>query len=364
MKILIAEDDVNSRVFLERALLSQGYTVESAANGVEALEKAYLSPPDLIISDIMMPGMDGFELCRKVKTDERLHNVSFVFYTATYIEDKDEKLGMALGASRFLIKPMEPTEFFRNINEVIEEQQVGNIPLPDQLPAKITELDRMQVEVYARKLDKKVRELEKERAALRRSKVQLEQKMTDLEREITERKKTEEALRESQIKYVDLFENANDMIFTMDLDCTITSANHMTCNSLGYECEEIIGRNLRTLLTEEGFRFVCDQMQSALGERAAVTALQPYVVEVITKSGDRLVIEVKTRFIGADDRITGVHGIARDVTERKKMEKELKKRVKDLEDFYDMAIGRELKMIELKNEIKELKEELSKYKKQ
>ena len=134
MKILIVEDDVNSRVFLERALLSQGYTVESAANGVQALEKAILSPPDLIISDIMMPEMDGFELCRRVKTDERLHTIPFVFYTATYIEDKDEKLAMALGASRFLIKPMEPEEFFRTISEVIEEHRAGHLPVPDHLP--------------------------------------------------------------------------------------------------------------------------------------------------------------------------------------------------------------------------------------
>ena len=117
----------------------------------------------------MMPEMDGFELCRKVKTDERLHKIPFVFYTATYIDQKDEKLAMALGASRFLIKPMEPEKFFKTISEVIEEHRAGHLSVPDQLPAKMTELDRMQVEVYARKLDKKVRELEKERDAIRRA---------------------------------------------------------------------------------------------------------------------------------------------------------------------------------------------------
>ncbi len=102
MKILIVEDDVNSRVFLERALLSQGYTVESAANGVQALEKAVLSPPDLIISDIMMPEMDGFELCRRVKTDERLHTIPFVFYTATYIEERMKSWRWRSGRRVFL----------------------------------------------------------------------------------------------------------------------------------------------------------------------------------------------------------------------------------------------------------------------
>jgi len=180
MKILIVEDDVSSRVFLERALLSQGYTVESAANGVQALEKAVLSPPDLIISDIMMSEMDGFELCRRVKTDERLRTIPFVFYTATYIDQKDEKLAMAIGASSFLIKPMETKEFFSTISGVIEEHRAGHLPVPDQLPAEMPELDRMQVEVLARKLDKKVRELEKEREELRRAEIEREKLLQDL----------------------------------------------------------------------------------------------------------------------------------------------------------------------------------------
>ena len=62
MKILIAEDDENSRVYLERALTSQKYIVESAGNGAQAFEKALLSPPDMVISDILMPEMNGFDL--------------------------------------------------------------------------------------------------------------------------------------------------------------------------------------------------------------------------------------------------------------------------------------------------------------
>jgi CheY-like chemotaxis protein len=101
MKVLIVEDDEDSRVFLERALRGHHYSVESAGNGVEALGKAYEWHPDLIISDILMPGMNGFELCRRVKTDEKLRNIPFIFYTATFVDQNDEKLAMALGASRF-----------------------------------------------------------------------------------------------------------------------------------------------------------------------------------------------------------------------------------------------------------------------
>ena len=159
MKILIVEDDANSRTYLERALKTQGYSVESAANGVAGLEQAEQAPPDLIISDILMPEMDGFELCRRVKTDEQLHSIPFIFYSATYVEPKDEKLAMALGASRFLIKPMELDDFFRAIKAVIDEHQGRRLQVPLQPLAETEELDRMQLEALARKLDKKVRNL-------------------------------------------------------------------------------------------------------------------------------------------------------------------------------------------------------------
>lgn len=169
MKILIIEDDADSRDYLERALKSQGYSVESAANGVAALEQAEQSPPDLIISDIMMPEMDGFELCRRVKTDGQLHGIPFVFYSATYVEPKDERLAMALGASRFLIKPMELDDLLRAIEAVIDEYRERSLEVPLQPLAEMEDLDRMQLEALARKLDKKLCELEKEREALRRS---------------------------------------------------------------------------------------------------------------------------------------------------------------------------------------------------
>jgi len=169
MKILVVEDDVDSRIFLDRALRSDGYVVETATNGLQALEKAAHSPPDMIISDIMMPGMDGFELCRKVKEDERLKDIPFLFYSATYIDRKDENLAMSLGASRFLVKPIEPDAFMKIVREVIKECRAGDIPQPDEPVLDIEKIDRLQVEVYARKLEKKVGELNKERAAIRKT---------------------------------------------------------------------------------------------------------------------------------------------------------------------------------------------------
>ncbi|MCQ4574236.1 MAG: EAL domain-containing protein [Candidatus Brocadiales bacterium] len=166
MKILIVEDDEDSRVLLETAFEAQGYTVESAANGKQALEMARRSRPDLIISDILMPEMDGFALCQAVKDDEQLRTTPFVFHTASYVGSQDEELAIKLGASRFIVKTGETEELLKAVKEVFKEYKEGRLEVP-VIPAEAREeLERMHKEALIRQLDKKVQELEKERDAL------------------------------------------------------------------------------------------------------------------------------------------------------------------------------------------------------
>ena len=80
MKIPVAEDQPDSRIYLERFLRSSGYEVESAENGRVAWDKARCVPPDLVVSDILMPEVDGFALCRQWKSDETLREIPFIFY--------------------------------------------------------------------------------------------------------------------------------------------------------------------------------------------------------------------------------------------------------------------------------------------
>src|SRR5687768_9043101 len=127
MRILSVDDKVENVYLLESMLHGFGYEVVSAHNGIEALQKLREGGIDLIITDILMPQMDGFELCHQVKHHPTFRDIPFIFYTATYTERKDEELGLRLGASRFIIKPVEPERFLAIIKEVTREVDSGEL---------------------------------------------------------------------------------------------------------------------------------------------------------------------------------------------------------------------------------------------
>jgi len=132
MKILIIDDDRDSRLILRKNLEDAGHQVEEAIHGVDALFKARASRPELIVSDILMPVMDGYKLCFEVKHDKELNKIPFVFYTATYTDIEDEQLAIGLGASRYILKPMATEDFLQIVTEVVKEAQDAQLPVPDE----------------------------------------------------------------------------------------------------------------------------------------------------------------------------------------------------------------------------------------
>lgn len=175
--ILIVDDNEQNLYLLEALLGGNGHEVVSAVNGSKALEIAVSNPPDLIISDILMPVMDGFSLCREWQMDKRLKSVPFIFYTATYTDPKDEQLALSLGAVRFIVKPEEPARFMEIIQGVLDNFTSSILPSPDSAS--------MQEEVYLKEYNERLIS-------------KLEQKMLALEKETAERKVTEKQLRHAQ----------------------------------------------------------------------------------------------------------------------------------------------------------------------
>ena len=169
MRILIVDDMEENLYFLETLLKGSGYKVVAAKDGVEALEKLKKEPIDIIISDILMPQMDGFQLCRECKKDDNLKKIPFIFYTATYIDKKDEEFALSLGAEKFIVKPQEPEAFLKILEEVIEEYKKGLLVAPKE-PIEEEEIYLAEYNKrLIKKFEKKVLDLEKSEKRLRKT---------------------------------------------------------------------------------------------------------------------------------------------------------------------------------------------------
>jgi len=122
-RILIVDDNQKNLYLLEAILKGNGYEVIAATNGAEALAAAKDDPPDAVITDILMPVMDGFELCRRWKADEQLNGIPVIFYTATYTDQKDQEFAQKIGVDRFIIKPQKPEVLASEIKRILDERQ-------------------------------------------------------------------------------------------------------------------------------------------------------------------------------------------------------------------------------------------------
>lgn len=124
MNILVVDDNTEARKLLAELLAQSGFNVVEAENGKSALEILRAKKDfALIISDILMPVMDGFKFCYEVKSDPELSSIPFVFFTGSYISNEDRIFGVKLGADDFIIKPIQFDEFLRRINNVIRKDK-------------------------------------------------------------------------------------------------------------------------------------------------------------------------------------------------------------------------------------------------
>ena len=172
MNILVVDDKAENQYFLDALLRGNGFRVESASNGAEALKLLENSVFDLIISDILMPVMDGFQLCREIRANDKLRSIPIIIYTATYTAPQDEKLALQIGADSFILKPCEPDVFMETVKELLNTKKSGK--------DNITHTNNEEKEIlnlYNERLVKK-----------------LEEKMLQGEKEIEARKKAEKSL--------------------------------------------------------------------------------------------------------------------------------------------------------------------------
>jgi PAS domain S-box-containing protein len=330
MKVLIVDDKSENLYLLESILKGSGYITVSANNGAEALNLARKDIPDLIITDILMPVMDGFTLCREFKKDEKLCNVPFIFYTATYSDPRDEEFALKLGADRFILKPQDPEEFIAIVKELLKEGKKKNIKKTEAPSIPETVILKEYSEVLVRKLEDKMLKLEQSEKEIRKNN-------SLLLKEIEERKRTEELLRKSEERFKQVSENAKEMIWEVDHNGIYIYVSPVIKEILGYEVEEIVGiKHFYDFFDPE---IKEDLKQTTLGAFANKASFKDFVNCNIHKDGRKVFLSTSgIPILDKEANLIGYRGVDVDITERKLMENELRESEARLNEAMQIAM--------------------------
>ncbi len=326
MNILIVDDMPENILVLHAILEGAGYRVFTARNGMEALEKLQKETIHIIISDVLMPVMDGFELCRECKKNPAWRDIPFVFYTATYTGKKDEEFALSLGAEAYIIKPQAPEIFLKLIADILKQPKPSNISVSQK--ASMDEL-------------KYLSEHNKRLVA------KLENKMAQLEN-------TNRSLQASEKKYRLLAENAQDVIFVLDLNLHYTYVSPSVKSLRGYEPAEVLQQPASGTLTAASWELAKKIFSEELAlERTGKQDLQrarTLELEMKRKDGAIVWTEVKVSLLRDDkNQLTGILGVTRDISERKQLEKALEKSVENLRKSLNGAVQAIVKLIEARD---------------
>ncbi|HIJ94305.1 MAG TPA: response regulator [Desulfuromonadales bacterium] len=159
-KILVVDDDELSRSLLNLILQKAGFAVQCAADGAEAMQAALSEKPDVIITDAMMPVIDGFELCRQCKRDADLKHVPIIIYSGDYEREEDQEFGLSLGAFRYLLKPSPPAEIVTAVNQALSVSKRSFLTDADLNLAQEMQQLRSYNEILFVKLENKMKQLQ------------------------------------------------------------------------------------------------------------------------------------------------------------------------------------------------------------
>ena len=301
-RILIVDDETSNRLILREQLEFLGYTVIEAGDGIEALARLAGETFDAVVSDILMPRMDGYRLCQEIRRDERLRHLPIVVYTATYVAPEDEKLAHRSGANRYLLKPATISILRQTMSEVL---RAPDLRPPDPLPpADERVVMREYNAVLIHKLEEKSRELEGKNAELALVNV---------------------ALEESRARAAGIIESAMDAIVTLDGDGRILLFNHAAETMFRTPAAQIIGQPLARLLPA---RLPADAVRSIFLRDGAGTTSQDLSASgplfALRADGEEFPVEASSSRIEVAGREL-VTVIFRDVTERRRAEQEVRR---------------------------------------
>lgn len=284
--VLVIDDEAANLQLLSEILTGAGYQVRPARLPQLAIDASRARPPDLILLDVMMPEMNGFEVCRRLKQDDRTRDIPVIFVSALH-DVEDRVRGFEQGGVDFISKPFQESEILARVGTHVS-------------------LHRMRVDLEG---------LVASRTA------ELTMKNRALEAEIEERNQAEEALRESRRFNDQLIETANVAIVGLDTQGIVILANPAVESLTGYGCTELLGREWFEFLALEG------PYADARAEFARLVAGEnPTQSEnaVLTRSGKKRIVSWRNSALKQQGEVVGTLSFGLDITERREQEIQLR----------------------------------------
>ncbi len=322
-KILIVDDSPTQLMLLHNTLIEAGYDVVSASNGQEGFEKAKENAVALIISDVVMPVMTGYEFCEVIRNDINLSKIPFILLT-TLSDPHDTLPALQSGADAFVTKPFNPAFLLARIKDLIavsalSTQRVyqhksfqiifdGETHVIQADPSRMVEL---LFSTYTNAVQKNI-DLQATNKALVEAK-------REIDRHLHKLAVSEAKLRQTAERLNILFNSSNDAIFVHainedGLPGTFTEVNDVACKQLGYTREEFLKMSPENIDNPLSLKY-----QKEITLELARNCNVIFEMGHLTKNGQLIPMEINAHCFELDGKLM-VISVARDITERKKAE--------------------------------------------
>lgn len=329
MNVLVVDDHPTNRKLLRVVLEAEGVTVHEAADGREAMATLETQPVDAIISDILMPNMDGYRLCYELRRNTRFQHLPFVLYTGTYNSAADQTLAQEMGADAFISKPASAETILRTLRQISPRPRPvapSNTPVPREVDLMKHYSERLvaKLEEQNAELEQRLAELRGANEMLRDSRRSALNLMEDAVEARQRSDQTAEALRRSQSTLARAQEIAH--LGSYELDLESPGNNHWSD-----EAFRIMGRDstqavvstevyIQRIVHAEDQARVRETLDKALSQRSRFDL----EYRIVRPDGSvRHVHSVAEPMLGPDKEVLKLVGFLQDVTERKELENQI-----------------------------------------
>ncbi len=334
IEILIVEDSITQATQIKHLLESHHYKVSVSQNGIKALERLSKHRPSLVISDILMPEMNGYELCKRIKSNENTGDIPVILLTRLF--DPEEIIeGLACGADSFITKPYNEKYILSHIEKILFDDQGASqekVPFATQIlfkgkkryiQAEQQNVIKLMLNIYegAIQQNEKLIQTQEDLKSLNdRLESLVEERTADLSKEIHLSNKITAELKESEEKFRRIFENVQDLYYETSIEGTIIDISpSIGILSKGqYHRDDLIGKSMNDFYSDTDERTT---LISQLKEKGAVC---DYEIILKNKDGSPVPCSVSSKICfdvkGSPEKVIGS---MRDITDRKQTQIEL-----------------------------------------